>query len=319
MIRAAALWLFSSVCVAAQAAAFPDKPIRLIVPFAAGGGVDVVARLVSQKAAEAFGQPLVIDNRGGSGGVIAADIAAHAVADGYTLFLGGSASHGITPHLYRTLPYDAVRDFAPVSLIGEAPYFLVVHPAVPATSVRELIVLAQSKPGQLNYGSAGNGSTLHLTAELFRSMANISIVHVPYKGGAPALTDLLAGQLQFMFAPAALSLPYSRSGRLRVLGVSSAQRAPFAPDIPTIAEAGVPNFAATGWYGLLGPRGLPQPVINKLYQTMANIFTDREFNERCATVGVVPLKGNPAEFAGFIRSELAKWGKVVRESGARID
>jgi tripartite-type tricarboxylate transporter receptor subunit TctC len=206
-----------------------------------------------------------------------------------------------------------------VSLIGEAPYFLVVNSAVPANTVKELIALAQAKPGQLNYGSAGNGSTLHLTAELFRSMASINIVHVPYKGGAPALADLLGGQLQLMFGPAALVLPHARTGRLRVLGVSSANRVPFAPEIPAIAEAGVPGYAATGWYGLLGPRAMPQPVINKLYQTMANISADKEFNERCATVGVVPLKGNPAEFAKFIQSELAKWGKVVRESGARID
>ena len=311
------IFLFVSA-FAAHAASYPDKPIRLIVPFAAGGGVDVVARLVSQKYAEAFGQQMVIDNRGGSGGVIAADIAAHSVPDGYTLFLGGSASHGITPQLYRKLPYNAVRDFAPVSLIGEAPYFLIVNPAVAATTVKELIALAQSKPGQLNYGSAGNGSTLHLTAELFRSMANINIVHVPYKGGAPALTDLLAGQLKLMFAPAALALPQTRAGRLRALGVSSEKRAPFAPEIPAIAEAGVPGFAATGWYGLLGPRGLPQPIVSKLSQ-MANIYTDKEFNERCATVGVVPLKGNPTEFARFIQSELSKWGKVVRDSGARID
>jgi tripartite-type tricarboxylate transporter receptor subunit TctC len=319
IIRAAIFTFVIAFAAGVQAASYPDKPIRLIVPFAAGGGVDVVARLVSQLYAEALGQPMVTDNRSGSGGVIAADIAAHAVPDGYTLFLGGSASHGITPHLYRKLPYDAARDFTPVSLIGEAPYFLIVHPTVAAASVRELIALAQAKPGQLNYGSAGNGSTLHLTAELFRSMAKIDIAHVPYKGGAPALTDLLAGQLQFMFAPAALALPQTRAGRLRALGVSSEKRAPFAPEIPAIAEAGVPGYVATGWYGLLGPRGLPQPVTDRLSRILSHIYADKEFNERCTTVGVVPLRGGPAEFARFIQSELAKWGKVVRDSGARID
>jgi tripartite-type tricarboxylate transporter receptor subunit TctC len=289
------------------------------VPFPAGGGVDAVARLVSQKFSETLAQQMVIDNRGGSGGVIAADIAAHSVPDGYTLFLGGSASHGITPHLYRKLPYDPVRDFAPVSLIGEAPYFLVVNPSVQATTVKELIAFAQARPGQLNYGSAGNGSTLHLAAELFRSMAGINIVHVPYKGGAPALTDLLGGQVQLMFNPATLTLPYTRSGRLRTLGVSSARRAAFAAEVPTIAESGVPGYAATGWYGLLGPRGLSPAVVDNLYQTMARLFADQEFIERCATLGVVPLSGNPVEFGAFINSELAKWGKVVRESGARID
>lgn len=316
----ALIWiLVAGFAVSAHAAAYPDKPIRLIVPFPAGGGVDAVARTVSQKFAEVLGQQMVIDNRGGSSGVIAAEIAARSVADGYTLFLGGSASHGITPHLYPKLPYDPVRDFAPVGLIGEAPYFLSVHPSVAATTVKELIALAQARPGQLNYASAGNGSTLHLTAELFKSMTGVNIVHVPYKGSAPALTDLLGGQVQMTFNPATLTLPYAKSGRLRVLGVTSAKRAAFAPEVPTIAEAGVPGFAATGWYGLLGPRGMPAPVVNKLYETMTRIFADKDFVERFLQLGVVPLAGNPAEFAAFIRSELAKWGKVVRESGARID
>jgi tripartite-type tricarboxylate transporter receptor subunit TctC len=307
------------LAVSVQAATYPDKPIRLIVPFPAGGGVDAVARVVSQKLSAALGQQVVIDNRGGSGGIIAAEIAAHAVPDGYTLFLGGSASHGITPHLYRKLPYDPVRDFSPVGLIGEAPYFLVVHPSVAATTLRELIALARSRPGQLNYASAGNGSTLHLTAELFKSMAGINIVHVPYKGGAPALTDLLGGQVQMMFNPATLSLPYSRTGRLRALGVTSARRIVFAPELPTIAEAGLPGFAATGWYGLLGPRGLPAPTVSRLYQALAGVFADKDFVERFAALGVVPLAGNAAEFGAFVRSELAKWGKVVSESGARVD
>ena len=302
-----------------QAAAYPDKPIRLIVPFPAGGGVDAVARVVSQKLSEALMQQMVIDNRGGSSGIIAAEIAARSVPDGYTLFLGGSASHGITPHFYHNLSYDPVRDFAPVGLLGEAPYFLSVHPAVAATTVRELIALAQARPGQLNYASAGNGSTLHLTAELFKSMARVNIVHVPYKGSAPGLTDLLGGQVQMTFNPATLTLPYAKSGRLRVLGVTSAQRAAFAADVPTIAEAGVPGFAATGWYGLLGPRGMSAPVVAKLYQTLKRVFADREFSERFATLGVVPLAGSPAEFGAFINAELAKWGKVVRESGARIE
>ena len=316
----AALFAFGLAFVsAAPAAGYPDKPIRLIVPFPAGGGVDGAARIVSQKLSEALGQQVVIDNRGGSGGVIGTEIAAHAAADGYTLFFGGSASHGITPNLYRKLPYDPVRDFAPVGLIGEAPYFLVVHPAVAATSVRELVTLAHARPGQLNYGSAGNGSTLHLAGELFKSMAGVNIVHVPYKGGAPALTDLLAGQVQLAFNPATLALPYARSGRLRVLGSTSATRAAFAPEVPTIAEAGVAGYAATGWYGLLGPGGMPAPVGARLYQAVTRVFADRDFVERFAALGVVPRAGNAAEFGVFIRSELAKWGRVVRESGARVD
>jgi tripartite-type tricarboxylate transporter receptor subunit TctC len=303
----------------AQAASYPDKPIRLIVPFPAGGGVDAVARVVGQRFSEIFGQQVVIDNRGGSSGIIAAEIAARAVADGYTLFFGVSASLAITPHLYRKLPYDPVRDFAPVSLIGEAPYFLSVHPSVAATTVKELIALAQSRPGQLNYASAGSGSTLHLTAELFKSMAGVNLVHVPYKGSAPALNDLLGGQVQVIFNPATLTLPHARTGRLRVLGVTTARRVAFAPEVPTIAEAGVPGYAATGWYGLLGPQGMPAPVVNKLYQTVAGMFADKAFGERFALLGVSPLAGNPAQFGAFIRAELVKWGRVVVESGARID
>jgi len=311
--------LLAGLATNALAASYPDKPIRLIVPFPAGGGVDGAARIVSQKLSEALGQQVVIDNRGGSGGIIGTEIAAHAAADGYTVFFGGSASHGITPNLYRKLPYDPVRDFAPVGLIGEAPYFLVVHPTVAANSVKELIALARARPGQLNYASAGNGSTLHLSAELFKSMAGVNIVHVPYKGGAPALTDLLAGQVQLAFNPATLALPYARTGRLRVLGMTSAARAAFAPDVPTIAEGGVAGYAATGWYGLLGPRGTPAPVVARLYQALTTIFADRDFVERFASLGVVPLARNSTQFGEFIRSELAKWDKVVRESGARID
>jgi tripartite-type tricarboxylate transporter receptor subunit TctC len=313
----AAICIFAiGFAASAQAATYPDKPIRLIVPFAAGGGVDVVARLVSQKYAEALGQQMVIDNRGGSGGVIAADIAAHSVPDGYTLFLGGSASHGITPHLYRKLPYDAVRFRAGEpdrrsAALSHRQSGGAGDDGEGTTRTRA----GETRPAQLRLG--GNGQHAAFTAELFRSMANIKIVHVPLKA-APCAYRSARGQLQLMFAPAALALP-QRAPALRALGVSSEKRAPFAPEIPTIAETGVPGFAATGWYGLLGPRSLPQLVTNKLYQTMANIYTDKEFNERCATVGVVPLKGNPAEFARFIQSELAKWGKVVRESGARID
>ncbi len=298
---------------------YPVKPVRLIVPFPAGGGVDAVARVVSQRFSEILGQQVVIDNRGGSSGIIAAEIAARAVADGYTLFLGVSASLAITPHLYRQLPYDPVRDFTPVSLIGEAPYFLVVHPAVAALSVKELIALARRGPVNSIMRPPGTAARCISRPSFSSSMAGIDIVHVPYKGSAPGLTDLLGGQVQMTFNPATLTLPYARTGRLRLLGVTSAQRAAFAPEVPTIAEAGVPGYAATGWYGLLGPRGMPAPVVTRLYATMTGSFADREFIERFATLGVVPLAATPAEFSAFIRAELAKWGKVVRDSGARVD
>ena len=305
--------------VGAAADTYPDKPVRLIVPFPPGGGVDGAARVIGQRLADALGQQLVIDNRGGSGGIIGAEIAAKAPPDGYTLFFGGSASHGIAPHLYRKLAYDAKRDFSPIVLIGATPYILVVHPSVPATAVGELIALARARPGQLNYASAGNGSTLHLTGAMFTSMAGINIVHVPYKGAVIALNDLLSARVQMTFNPAVVVMPHVKTGRLRALAVTSAKRTPLVPELPTVAEAGVPGFEATGWYGLLGPRGLPPQIVAKLNRATLTVLGDRELVERYAMLGIEPLGGTPAEFAAHIRSELAKWGKVVRESGARID
>ncbi len=318
-LLAAGCCVTDAIHVSAAADAYPGKPIRLIVPFPPGGGVDGAARVVSQRLADALGQQVVIDNRGGSGGIIAAEIAAKSVPDGYTLFFGGSASHGITPHLYRKLPYDAVRDFTPIIAIGATPYILVVHPSVAATTVRELVALARARPGQLNYASAGSGSTLHLTGEMFKRMAGIDIVHVPYKGAAPALTDLLSGQVQMTFNPAVVILPHVKTGRLRALAVTSARRATLAPELPTVAEGGVAGFEATGWYGLLGPRGLPPHVVAKLNREVTSILADKGFAERFALLGIEPLGGTPAEFAAYIRAELAKWGKVVRESGARVE
>ena len=313
--------LLATACGLSHAASdyYPYKPIRLIVPFPPGGGVDGAARVVSQRLADALGQPVVIDNRGGSGGIIAAEIAAASMPDGHTLFFGGSASHGITPNLYRKLSYDAVRDFTPVIAIGATPYILVVHPSVAANSVKELIAIARARPGQLNYASAGNGSTLHLTGELFKSMAGINIVHVPYKGAAPALSDLLAGQIQMTFNPAVVILPHVKSGRLRALAVTSPRRATLTPELPTIAEAGVAGFEATGWYGLLGPRGMPTPVTARLNREITTMLADKGFVEKLAPLGIEPMGGTPQQFAAYIRSELAKWGKTVRESGARID
>ena len=308
-----------AIDVSAAADDYPGKPIRLIVPFPPGGGVDGAARIVGQRLAETLGQQVVIDNRGGSGGIIGTETAAKAVPDGYTLFFGGSASHGIAPHLYPKLAYDAERDFSAMVLIGATPYILVVHPTVPATTVKELIALARARPGQLNYASAGNGSTLHLTGEMFKSMAGINIVHVPYKGAVIALNDLLSGRVQMTFNPAVLVLPHVKTGRLRALAVTSAKRTSLLPELPTVAEAGVPGFEATGWYGLLGPRGLPPQIVTKLNRATLTVLGDREFVERYAVLGIEPLGGTPAEFAVYIRSELTKWGKVVRESGARVD
>ena len=291
----------------------------MIVPFPPGGGVDGAARVLSQKLTESLGQQIVIDNRGGSGGVIAAELAAHAAPDGYTIFFAGSGSHAIAPHLYRKLPYDAVKDFSAIIAVGVVPYLLVVHPGVPATSVKELIALAKAHPGTLNYASAGNGSTLHLTGEMFKAMAGVNIVHVPYKGAAPALNDLLSGAVQMTFNPAVVILPHVKTGRLRALGVTSARRTRFAPDLPTIAESGVPGFEATGWYGLMGPRAMPAQIVTRLNEEVERALADRQFVERYAVLGIEPLGGTPEQFGTFIRAELDKWGRVVRESGARVD
>ena len=322
MMKSATYWcaiLLAGCACAAAAQSYPERPIRLIVPFPAGGGVDGAARIVSQHLSEPLGQQVVIDNRGGSGGIIATEIAAKAAPDGYTLFFGGSASHGITPHLYSKLPYDAVRDFTPIILVGATPYILVVNPATPASTVKELIAVARAKPGQLNYASAGSGSTLHLTGEMFKSMAHVDIVHVPYKGAATALNDLLGGQVQMMFGPAVIMQPHVKTGRLRAIAVTSDKRTRLAPDLPTIAESGVPGFEATGWYGLLGPRGLPAPIVGRLHRETARALASKEIGERFAVLGIEPLGGTPQEFAAYIKSELAKWGKVVRDSGAKVD
>ncbi|MBI4195066.1 MAG: tripartite tricarboxylate transporter substrate binding protein [Betaproteobacteria bacterium] len=319
-------WMFGAILggqACAQGATappgYPTKPVRMIVPFPPGGGVDAVARILARRLSETLGQNVVLDNRGGSGGTIGAGLAAASTGDGYTLLFGGSATHGITPHLYRKLPYDPVRDFVPIVLVGAAPYILVVHPSVPARAVKELIALAKSSPGKLNYASAGSGSTLHLTGELFKTMAGVDIVHVPYKGSAPALTDLLAGRVQMTFNPAAVVLPHIHSGKLRALGVTSAKRTGLAPGIPTISEAGIPEFEAAGWYGVLGPAGTPPGIVTRLNREIGKLLEQKDFRERLTAVGVEPAGGSPAQFASYISSELAKWGKVVRASGARID
>ena len=281
--------------------------------------MDAVARVCAQKLSELLSEQVVIDNRAGSGGIIAAEIAAHSAPDGYTLFFGGSASHGITPHLYRKLPYDAVRDFAPVTLIGATPYILVVHPSVAANSVKDLINLARAQPGALNYASAGNGSTLHLTGELFKRMANINIVHIAYKGAAPALNDLLSGQVQLAFNPAAVVQQHVKSGRLRALAVTGLKRTRLMPELPTVAEAALPGFEASGWYGLLAPAGIQGAIVARLHREMVTALAARDLQERFVVLGVDAIGAGPAEFAQYIRAELAKWGKVVRDSGARAD
>lgn len=299
--------------------AYPVKPVRLLVPFPPGGGVDGVARIAFQKLSESLNQQFIIDNRGGSAGVIAAETAARAAPDGYTLFFGTTATQTITPHYYKKLPYDPIKDFAPINLLAGAGYLLVVHPSLQAQSVKELIALAKAKPGALNFSSSGNGTVIQLTMELFRSMAGISLLHVPYKGAAPALADLLSGQIQLTFNPASVVLPHVRTGRLRALGVSSAKRTPLAPELPTIAEAALPGYEASGWYAVLAPAGTPQPIITRLNRELQNVIADRDVKERFAATGVEPIGSTPGQFAAYMRDEYAKWGRVIRATGVKAD
>ena len=310
-------WLMA--VTSAQAQTYPAKPVRLLVPFPPGGGVDGVARIAFQKLSESLNQQFIIDNRGGSAGVIAAETAARAAPDGYTLFFGTTATQTITPHYYKKLPYDPIKDFAPINLLAGAGYILVVHPSLQAQSVKEFIALAKAKPGAFNFSSSGNGTVIQLTMELFRSMAGISLLHVPYKGAAPALADLLSGQIQLTFNPASVVLPHVRSGRLRALGVSSARRTPLAPELPTIAEAALPGYEANGWYAVLAPAGTPQPIITRLNRELQNVIADRDVKERFAATGVEPIGSTPEQFAAYMRDEYAKWGKVIRATGVKAD
>jgi tripartite-type tricarboxylate transporter receptor subunit TctC len=313
--------IVSWVCALAHAAepAFPARPIRFVVPNAAGGSTDLVARTVAQKVADNLGQQIVIDNRPGSGGIIGTELVARAPADGHTLLMGTIGNLAISPHLYRKLAYDPIRDFAPVTQLASAAYMLVVHPSVPAKSVKELVALARSHPSQLNYASAGSGTGSHLSAELFRSVAGIALVHVPYKGGTPAITDVIAGQVQIMLNGIPSSMPHLKSGRIRALAVTTPKRSPAAPDLPTMAEAGYPGAESTSWTGVLAPDGTPPGAIARLNTKFVQALRTPEVSARLTADGAVPVGSSAAEFAAYLRSELAKWGKVVKVSGATVN
>jgi tripartite-type tricarboxylate transporter receptor subunit TctC len=301
------------------AQSYPGKPIRWIVTFPPGGPTDVIARTVGAKLTEAWGQPVVVDNRAGAGGVIGTDLAAKSAADGYTLLFGTSAGLSVNPALSSKLPYDPARDFAPVSLLVINPQILVVNNAVPVNSLKELIALAKSRPGQLNYGSVGRGSPNHLGMELLKSLAGIEMVHVPYKGTAPAVTDLLAGQVQLLFNSMPSVLPLVKSGKLKGLAVGSAQRSPAAPEIPTVAQAGVPGFEYVTWYGMFAPARTPANIVAKLNAQVVKILAEPEMAQRLASQGAEPRSSTPAELAVFMRDETERWKKVINSAGIRID
>jgi len=310
--------LLAAGAPALAAEAYPVKPVRVVVVFPPGGGTDIVARMIFTRLAERMKANFVIDNRGGAGGVIGTDILAKSVPDGYTIGVV-SGSHAINPALYSKLPYDSVGDFTPVTMLVSGPGLLVVNPGVPAQNVKELIALAKSKPRNLNYASAGNGTPPHLFAELFKTMAHVDIVHVPYKGNGPAMIDLVSGQVSVSIPTIPSALPYVKSGKLRALGVTSRKRSSILPDVPTIAEAGLPGYDATSWYGVLGPARLPAHIAGLLQQNLAVVLEHSELREKLNAQGLEPVADKPKEFADDIRAELPKWKKVVAASGAKIE
>lgn len=302
----------------AQAQAWPSKPIRFIVPFPAGGSTDIVARLMADKLGPLVGQSFVIDNRGGAGGTTGSDAAAKSAPDGYTMLIGTSSTHAIASSLYGKLPYDQIKDFAPITLLGKATIMLVVHPSVNVKSVRELVALAKAQPALLTFASSGNGGVSHLTGEYFKSMTGVQMQHIPYKGDTPMLTDLVGGRVSLAFGTAVAFLPYVQSGKLTALAVTDAKPSPIAPTLPTVADT-VPGFEALQWFGLLMPAGTPKEVVARLNTESLKVLHMPDVRERFAGLGIEIVGDSPDQFAAFMRSETAKWAKVVKESGAKID
>lgn len=298
---------------------YPEKPLRLVVPFPAGGGADNLARLVMPGVSRALGQPIVIENKAGAGGNVGAEAVARAAPDGYTLLYGTNGTHAINPSLYRQLPFDPAKDFVPVSRMTEIAAMLIVHPQLSVTSAAELIAYARAHPGKLNFASAGNGTTSHLAGELFRSQAGIDIVHVPYRGGAPAMTDLIGGQVQMMIEVMPNAYPQVQAGRVRGLAVTTAARFPGAPAIPTLAEAALPGFEASAWDGIFVPAGTPAAVVERLNAAIRQALADPELVAALRARGAEPVPGTPESFARFIAASAERWAQAVRASGAKID
>lgn len=299
-------------------AGFPAKPVRLVIPYPPGGGTDTIGRPLAQRVGENLKQQMIVDNRGGAGGNIGMELVAKAPPDGYTLVLALTAQLAVNPALYKKLPYDPVKDFEPISLLATGPYILIVHPSLPARSLKELIALARARPGQLSYASSGNGSGGHLAAALLEMMAGIKMLHVPYKGGGPALVDLLAGNVQVLFNTYATSKPHIDSGRVRALAVSTAKRLT-GVDIPTIAELGLPGYDAGVWYAVLAPAGTPRDIITKLNSEFVRGLASAEMKSLLAKAAIEPIGSTPEELAKFMKDEIAKWGKVVREAKVHVD
>jgi tripartite-type tricarboxylate transporter receptor subunit TctC len=311
--------LLGVVLPAQSQSEYPSKPIRLIVQFTPGTSTDIIGRLVAQKFTEAWGQPVIVDNRPGAGAIIGTEAAAKSPPDGYTLVMAVSSAFGINPGLFPNLSYDVMRDFSLISNVVMTPQTLVVPGNSEVKSVKELVALAKAKPGALNYGSLGSGSTSHLTMELFRSTAGIQLTHVPYKGSPPAYTDLFSGNIQLMFDAIPAVLPHAKSGKLRALAVGSITRSPFLPEVPTVAESGYPGFEAVGWIGIAAPAKTPDAILDKINAEIAKLLATADTKERLASLGVTPAADSRAHFTGFVRSEIAKWGKLIRDAGVKAD
>ncbi len=304
---------------AAAAEPYPNKPIRLIVPYAAGGGTDVMARAFAQRLASALSVQIVVENRTGAGGNIAASAVAKAAPDGYTLFFGAAGPLAVNPALYDKLPFDPVKDFAPIGLVGSMALFLTVPASMPVKSVKDLVALAKAKPGQLNYASAGIGGTTHLAMEVLKTETGANLTHVPYKGTAAGVADMLGGNIQVIFDAWTSTSPHVESGKLKYLAVSTSARSTLAPQVPTMAESGFPGFNVFVWYGILAPAGTPSEVVDKLGRETLKVMAQPELKEAFARLGMEPMSGGPEQFAAFIRSETVKWAKIVRDAGAKAE
>ena len=303
----------------AQAQSYPNKPIRLVCPFPPGGAVDIASRATAHTLSQLLGQPVTVDNRPGAGGNIGAEITAKSAPDGYTLLMTTSGIMGINPALYSKIPFDSIKDFAPVSMLVSLNNVLVLNPSVPAKSVQEVIALAKAQPGKLTYASSGNGTSIHLSGELFKSMTGADMLHIPYKGSSPAVTDLLAGQVNMMFDNIPSSLPHIKAGKLRALAVTGSKRSQLLPDLPTIAEAGVAGYDSYVWFGIVAPAGTPPEIIAKLNAALVKTAATPEFRDRLTSQGYEVMSSTPEQMAASIRGEIDKWGKVVKASGAKVD
>lgn len=298
---------------------FPSRAIRIIVPFPPGGTSDILARAIGQKLTEEWGQPVIADNRPGAAGNIASELVAKSKPDGYTLYVNSVGTHAINPAIYATLPFDVIRDFTPITNLVNLPSLMLTHPSVPVKNLKELIALAGKRPDALQYSSAGSGTQPHLAAEMFKMMAGVSLLHVPYKGAGPQMIGILSGEVALTFATAPSGVPYAKRDQLRAIGVTSANRIPALPDVQTIAEGGVPGYLAVGWTGLIAPGGMPAQLLERIHDTVVKIVRTPEMNARLIELGAEPAISTPAEYGALIKSEIAKWAKVVKESGAKLD